>query len=139
AEESGEEPDEAADQEDASGGADNAQAVDQGPSQNATRSRGSGKEFLQATPIPRLGLITPLVHAPPKPSMERRKEIAEKTGKPPELHHAQVQDALNHTVQGTRDAQRQMVIAIERIAGDTRLSAEEMAAEIPGVVAACVA
>ncbi len=99
----------------------------------------SGKAFLQTVPLPKLGIVTPLIPAPPKPAMERADKIQKETGKPPQTHHAQIQDTVNRASQGIEDAQRQMVLNVESISRDTRLSAEEMADEIPGVVAACVA
>ena len=95
--------------------------------------------ILQAVPIPRLGIRTPFVGSPPKPSMERRDEIQKSTGYTPEMHHAKVRDAVQRTTQQARDAQRQMVIRVEGLARDSSWSAEQLAEEIPDVVAAAIA
>lgn len=115
----------------------------QGPARRESRRAPAGRSrqglaFLPPKPVVRLGIRAPLVHAPPKPSIERREEISQRTGMPPELHHAQIQDALNRTTQGARDAQRGMAREVEALAENTRLSAVEMAEEIPSVVAACI-
>lgn len=89
--------------------------------------------------IPRLGIRTPRVASPPRPSIERSEDIRKRTGSPPELHHAQVRQSVERVADTARGAQRCVVTDIGHLASQTRLTMEDMADEIPGVVAAAVA
>ena len=89
--------------------------------------------------VPRLGIRTPRVASPPRPSIERSEDIRKRTGSPPELHHAQVRQSVGRVAETARGAQRRVVTDIGHLASRTRLTLEEMADEIPGVAAAAAA
>ena len=81
--------------------------------------------------LPRLNNIrVPFIPSPPKPAIERSKEIVQKTGSPPELHHAQIRQAVQRVSDVARNSQRQVIWRINLLAGDARLSFFEIAAEI---------
>ena len=89
--------------------------------------------------LPKLSPIaTPDVPSPPKPAMERREEVIKRTGSPPELHHAQVRNAVERVSQAARDARRQMLWQVSNTARETRLSIEDKALAIKRATSAAV-
>jgi len=89
--------------------------------------------------IARTGNIrAPRVPSPPKEALKRSAEIRTRTGSPPEMHHAKVEQAVLRVVEVARTSQRQIVWRVEILAKDTRLSIDQMANEILGFVAYCV-
>ncbi len=82
---------------------------------------------------------TPPVAAPPKGVVARSQDILKETGLTPEVHHARVQQALSRVTEAAGQAQREVVWRVQGLAQDTRISMEELAAEIPGVVAGALA
>lgn len=115
---------------------------DDAAAQSQQRSTGEyakkGRDEMVAI-MPKLTPIrTPYVPSPPKVALVRRDEILERTGSPPEYHHALVRQSVQRTAQAARDAQRRMLFNIGNLAMNTRISIEEMAVEVQGVTAAAV-
>lgn len=96
------------------------------------------------TPLPeaviaRTGyIVAPRVPAPPKEALKRSGEIRKRTGSPPEMHHAKVQQTVLRIVDAARDGQRQIVWRTGNLAKDTHLSLYQMADQIMSFVSSCV-
>jgi len=113
-------------------------AVAQGQQRRTGGYAKKGRDEMVAI-MPKLTPIrTPYVPSPPKAALVRRDEILERTGSPPEYHHALVRQGVQRTAQAARDAQRRMLFNIGNLGMNTRISIEEMAVEVQGVTAAAV-
>ncbi len=106
------------------------------------RQRRGGREKKTPLPkrvIPRTGnIVAPRVPPPPKESLKRAAEIRQRTGSPPEMHHAKIQQAVLRVVEAARTGQRQIVRRAANLGKDTRRSLEEMDDEILAFVGGCV-
>lgn len=102
----------------------------------SAKARGSGSSKMELPEIPPLELPrlnnirTPFIPPPPKPAIERSSEIIEKTGSPPELHRAQIRQAVERVADVARASQRKIVWRINLLAKDTRASFDVIASEI---------
>jgi len=109
-------------------------SIEVGPAGGGRADAGGGESspiMPLVAAIPRMARIqTPYIPSPPLEAIQRREEIIQRTGSPPELHHAQVRKAAEDVTQAARDAQRQMIIRVGYIARDTRISIEDMADEV---------
>jgi len=83
-------------------------------------------------------IVAPRVAAPPKEAIKRSDEIRKRTGSPPEMHHAKVQQMILRIVDAARQSQRQIVWRTKNLAKDTKLSFFEMANEVLAFVGGCI-
>lgn len=83
-------------------------------------------------------IVAPRVPSPPKEALKRSGDIRQRTGSPPELHHAKIQQAVLRVVDAARDSQRQIVWRTNNLARDTRLSFDGLAAEILAFTGGCI-
>ena len=101
----------------------------------------------QEPPAPRLAMLSvarfgnirpPLVPAPPRDAVRRSGEILARTGSTPELLHAQVEQAVMRLADTARTAQRDIIFRIEMLGRDTGHSIDQIAREVPRIVAGAV-
>lgn len=94
---------------------------------------------LPAPVIARTGyIVAPRVPAPPPAAIKRAGDIRQRTGSPPELHHAKIQQAVLRVVDAARGGQRQIVWRTNNLARDTRQSFNDIALEILAFTAGCI-
>ncbi|MEW5755365.1 MAG: hypothetical protein AB1810_03600 [Pseudomonadota bacterium] len=109
------------------------------PREAARERRAESQVSIPLPIIARVGNIrAPRVPPPPQEAIKRSAEIRTRTGSPPEMHHAKVEQAVLRVVETARASQRQIVWRVGILARDTRLSIDQLANEILGFVAHCV-
>lgn len=109
------------------------------PGASASVEQVQRKADLPPRVIARSGnLRSPRVPSPPREAIKRTDEIRRRTGSPPEMHHAKIQQAVLRVVDVARAGQRQIVWRAGILAQDTRLSMEQLGQEILGFVGHCV-
>ncbi len=107
------------------------------------QNRGGGADDKE-TPLPepviaRTGyIVAPRVPAPPKEALKRSGDIRQRTGSPPEMHHAKIQQAVLRVVDAARDSQRQIVWRTNNLARDTRGAFDEIARDILAFTGGCI-
>lgn len=107
------------------------------------QNRGSGSEEKDPPPpepvIARTGyIVAPRVPSPPKEAIKRSGDIRQRTGSPPEMHHAKMQQAVLRVVDAARDSQRQIVWRTKNLGRDTRSSFNEIAHDILAFTGGCI-